>query len=425
MNLHKKNLIIILSLVMLHHTALHAQNKVLTKINGGVSFETPKVLSAGRWMNLNNGVLNLGLTAGSGVTIDYPNRTITSAFASQAYTAGAGITITGGEISATSTAFFYSAGTGISITNNQVASTIPIYSAGTNISIVNNTISSTAATYTAGTNISIAGNTISSTIPVYSAGTGISINNNVISATGGGGGNGGGDISAVTAGNGLTGGGTSGDVTLNVLARNGLTTRADEVILGGELREATTITHQGFDLTHSLNTSGDFIVRDNGADVFSVKSEGDVVVNDASTSTADFRVRSGASGGSSHLLFVDASKDAVGIATNSLSSNFHTGGSVSRSAVATPTGGNLTLNEGHYLIRILSSVSSQMNITLPNPITCAGREYIFVNNSTSSHAFTGSFNYIDETGAVSTTIPPRSVLYLVSDGGSAWFKIDN
>ena len=51
-----------------------------------------------------------------------------------------------------------------------------------------------------------------------------------------------GDITAVTAGTGMTGGGTSGSVTLNVIAGNGLTANADNIVMSGSYTGTFTAT---------------------------------------------------------------------------------------------------------------------------------------------------------------------------------------
>ena len=85
-----------------------------------------------------------------------------------------------------------------------------------------------------------------------------------------------GDITDVLAGDGLSGGGTLGSTTVTAVANNGLNVDAvaDAIQLGGSLTENTLLTHSTFNLTHDLNSTGDFVIQDAGVNHFEVRDNG-------------------------------------------------------------------------------------------------------------------------------------------------------
>ena len=86
----------------------------------------------------------------------------------------------------------------------------------------------------------------------------------------------GGDITSVIAGNGLIGGGSTGALTLNASANNGLNVdaAADRIQLGGSLIENTVITQNTSSMTFNLIGTGDFNIQDNGVTHFQVDNAG-------------------------------------------------------------------------------------------------------------------------------------------------------
>lgn len=85
-----------------------------------------------------------------------------------------------------------------------------------------------------------------------------------------------GDITDVVAGDGISGGATTGSATLTAVANNGLNVdaTADAIQLGGTLLENTLLTHGAFNLTHDLNSTGDFVIQDAGVNHFEVRDNG-------------------------------------------------------------------------------------------------------------------------------------------------------
>ena len=222
----------------------------------------------------------------------------------------------------------YTAGSGLSLTGTVFANTSP--------NIVQTTVSGNAGSATVlQTARTIAGVS-------FNGSADISLNNNAIT-NGAGYTTNIGDITAVTAGNGLTGGGTTGAVTLNVGAGTGITVAADTVsidYLGTDnfIKSATNSTGTAID-------TDDFIVYSDGA-------TGNVhygYVNDLPFTNSSGSVTSVAISGSDGI-DVDSGSPITGSGTIALGLSNIPNSSLANSSItingsATSLGGSITVGD--------------------------------------------------------------------------------
>jgi hypothetical protein len=197
--------------------------------------------------------------------------------------------------------------------------------------------------------------------------------------------NSGGDITAVTAGDGLTGGGTTGAVTLNAAANNGLNvdTTADAIQLGGNLTENTTIANAAFNMIFNLNNTGDFAIQDNGTDVFFVEDTGDIGIGTSNPAYPLHIIENVAA--TTHSVYIDKTDNSTS-ETSGLYIQKTGAGSGRSHAIVTNVDGTGTGQK----YGIFNNINSDAN----------GNQYgtrNFINGATSSFIF-GTFNNLDNAG---------------------------
>jgi hypothetical protein len=239
-----------------------------------------------------------------------------------------------------------------------------------------------------------------------------------------------GDISSVTAGNGLIGGGTTGAVTLNVVATNGLTTNANNIKLGGILTEDTSLNSNGFNIINNLSGVGHYFINTSGLVRFRVTDSGriempnivteatgsqntgileignslrldrDEIITNTGTTLRLQQNNNGDLGVDTNTLYVDASLNKVGVGTTTPDEKFSVAGIAN-------------LNEG-----VASGVALKVN----------GDEALSYNGTYFSWGFGGTANYFsDKIGIGSGNTTPDTRLHLkhINNNNVAGFKIEN
>lgn len=191
-----------------------------------------------------------------------------------------------------------------------------------------------------------------------------------------------GDISGVTAGNGLTGGGTTGDVTLNVGAGNGITVAADSVSVDGA--NGISVTADGVNVLAGTdsglvsNASGVFVVAGSGL----VSNSTGLHVGQANgiTVAADTIGIDAADG----TLTVDT--NGVAVNTNLSITSLQTSGDVTINGNTNL--GNATTDVVVYTARVASGINPSANITYNLGTTDLRWGEIYTQNV---HSVTGNF----------------------------------
>ncbi len=96
---------------------------------------------------------------------------------------------------------------------------------------------------------------------------------------------------------------------------NGLSQVVNDIQIGGNLTQNTTITNGNFDFTYNLNSTGEFVVQDNGSTAFIVENSGNIGIG---TNSPSFPLDLQASGNTTINAFNLSKSDNTNTETNGL-----------------------------------------------------------------------------------------------------------
>ena len=167
-------------------------------------------------------------------------------------------------------------------------------------------------------------------------------------------GTGSGDITAVVAGNGLTGGASSGSATLNVVGGTGVTVAADSVSIGQSVATTADVDFATVTTTENVVVGGDLTVSGTtittATETLEVADNTIILNSDLTGSAVDagFVFERGSTG-NNRTLFYDASADRFVTSTNSsaaLGGSYHSDMTQTKSTVVLVI--HLKVPVGHF-----------------------------------------------------------------------------
>lgn len=171
---------------------------------------------------------------------------------------------------------------------------------------------------------------------------------------------------------------------------------------------------QGIFIDTVAGTTGKLLnLRDLGSELLTLTATAGLVVNEAGTSAADFRVEGDTD---TEVLFVDASADKMGVSTTTPTSTLDVQGSFGNAYRAITALRTLDSTD-----HIIDCTSGTYTVTLPTAASITGREYIIKNSGTgvitvdgnASETIDGALTYILGTQYDSLTIISNGANWII------------